>query len=59
MIENYSQQVRYKEPLLLFHHDGTKLVERQRQGGTGLSEDRFPRAASPSAITTTTAASTC
>ena len=25
MIESYSQQVRYKEPLLLFHHDGTKL----------------------------------
>src|SRR3954468_12098772 len=26
MIENYSQQVHYKEPLLLFHHDGTRLV---------------------------------
>lgn len=26
MIEQYSQQVKYKEPLLLFHHDGTKLV---------------------------------
>jgi len=25
MVESYSQQVRYKEPLLLFHHDGTKL----------------------------------
>ena len=25
MIESYSQQVRYKEPLVLFHHDGTKL----------------------------------
>jgi hypothetical protein len=25
MIESYSQQVRYKEPLLLFHNDGTKL----------------------------------
>ena len=27
MIENYSQQVRYKEPLVLFHHDGTKLTD--------------------------------
>ncbi len=25
MIESYSQQVHYKEPLVLFHHDGTKL----------------------------------
>ena len=25
MIEQYSQQVKYKEPLLLFHHDGEKL----------------------------------
>jgi enediyne biosynthesis protein E4 len=33
MIENYSQQVRYKEPLLLFHHDGTKLVNVSAQGG--------------------------
>jgi hypothetical protein len=27
MVEKYSQQVRYKEPLLLFHHDGTRLVD--------------------------------
>jgi hypothetical protein len=33
MIENYSQQVRYKEPLLLFHHDGTKLVNVGAQAG--------------------------
>ena len=26
MIESYSQQVRYKEPLVLFHSDGTKLT---------------------------------
>jgi hypothetical protein len=26
MIESYSRQVRYKEPLLLFRHDGAKLV---------------------------------
>jgi hypothetical protein len=26
MIEQYSQQVKHKEPLLLFHHDGQKLV---------------------------------
>jgi len=25
MIESYSQQVRYKEPLVLFHYDGMKL----------------------------------
>ncbi len=33
MIENYSQQVRYKEPLLLFHHDGKKLTNVSAQAG--------------------------
>jgi hypothetical protein len=33
MIEKYSQQVRYKEPLLLFHHEGTKLVNVSDQAG--------------------------
>jgi hypothetical protein len=33
MVENYSQQVRYKEPLLLFHHDGTKLSNVSQQAG--------------------------
>ena len=33
MIENYSQQVRYKEPLLLFHNDGTKLSNVSLQAG--------------------------
>lgn len=33
MIENYSQQVRYKEPLLLFHHDGNKLVDVSAKAG--------------------------
>ncbi len=33
MIENYSQQVRYKEPLLLFHHDGTKLADVSAKAG--------------------------
>lgn len=33
MIENYSQQVRYKEPLVLFHHDGTKLSNVSAQAG--------------------------
>ena len=42
MIESYSQQVRYKEPLLLFHHDGTKLVERQRAGAGRRSRRSFP-----------------
>ena len=59
MIESYSQQVRYKEPLVLFHHDGTQARERQRAGRPGLPEDRSRRAASRSATSTTTAASTC
>jgi len=33
MIENYSQQVRYKEPLLLFHHDGARLVDVSAKAG--------------------------
>jgi predicted NUDIX family NTP pyrophosphohydrolase len=33
MVENYSQQVRYKEPLLLFHNDGKKLSNVSAQGG--------------------------
>jgi hypothetical protein len=41
MIENYSQQVRYKEPLLLFHHDGTKLVDVSAKGGP-VFQQQFP-----------------
>ena len=59
MIESYSQQVRYKEPLLLFHNDGKKLANVSRGGRPGLPEDVSRRAASRSATTTTTAASTC
>ena len=33
MIENYSHQVRYKEPLLLFRHDGKKLTNVSAQAG--------------------------
>jgi hypothetical protein len=33
MIESYSQQVRYKEPLVLFHHDGTRLANVSQQAG--------------------------
>ena len=33
MIENYSQQVRYKEPLLVFHNDGKKLANVSQQAG--------------------------
>jgi enediyne biosynthesis protein E4 len=33
MIDKYSQQVRYKEPLVLFHNDGTKLSNVTDQGG--------------------------
>ena len=59
MIENYSQQVKYKEPLLLFHNQADEARERQRAGRARSSPSSFPRAASPSATTTTTAASTC
>jgi hypothetical protein len=33
MIESYSQQVRYKEPLVLFHHDGKKLSNVTAEAG--------------------------
>jgi enediyne biosynthesis protein E4 len=33
MIENYSQQVTYKMPLLLFRHDGEKLTDISAQAG--------------------------
>jgi hypothetical protein len=33
MIESYSQQVRYKEPLVLFHHEGKKLADVSAQAG--------------------------
>jgi enediyne biosynthesis protein E4 len=33
MIDSYSQQVRYKEPLLLFHHDGKKLTNVSGEAG--------------------------
>jgi hypothetical protein len=38
MIENYSTQVKYKEPLLLFHNDGGKLTDVSR--GAGPAFDR-------------------
>ena len=41
MIESYSQQVRYKEPLLLFHHDGKKLSNVSAQGGPAFQK-MFP-----------------
>ena len=41
MVEKYSQQVRYKEPLLLFHHDGTKLINVSDQGGPAFTKT-FP-----------------
>ena len=33
MIESYSQQVRYKEPLVLFRHDGKKLSNVSAEAG--------------------------
>lgn len=41
MIESYSQQVRYKEPLLLFRNDGTKLTNVSAQGGPAFQK-MFP-----------------
>jgi predicted NUDIX family NTP pyrophosphohydrolase len=41
MIENYSQQVHYKEPLLLFHSDGTKLTNVSDQAGPAFGK-MFP-----------------
>ncbi len=41
MIENYSQQVRYREPLVLFHHDGTKLSNVSAQAGPAFQK-AFP-----------------
>ena len=38
MIEKYSQQVRYKEPLLLFHHEGSKLVNVSEQAGPAFTK---------------------
>ena len=59
MIEKYSQQVKYKEPLLLFHQENGQAAERQRRGGAGVHAVVSRRAAWPSATTTTTAASMC
>src|SRR6476619_4574459 len=41
MIEKYSQQVRYKEPLLLFHSDGSKLANVSDQAGP-IFQKAFP-----------------
>jgi hypothetical protein len=41
MIESYSQQVKYKEPLLLFHNDGAKLSNVSGQGGPAFQK-MFP-----------------
>ncbi len=41
MIDQYSQQVHYKEPLLLFHNDGTKMSNVSDQGGP-IFKQMFP-----------------
>jgi hypothetical protein len=41
MVEKYSQQVRYKEPLLLFHHDGARLVDVSARAGP-VFQKQFP-----------------
>ena len=38
MIENYSMQVKYKEPLLLFHQDGGKLHDVSKDAGPAFSK---------------------
>jgi hypothetical protein len=38
MVENYSQQVKYKEPLLLFHNNGGKLANVSAQSGPVFSK---------------------
>jgi len=38
MIENYSAQVKYKEPLLLFHQEGGKLVNVTDKGGPAFTK---------------------
>ena len=42
MIDNYSQQVKYKEPLLLFHQENGKLRNVSAEGGPGLRARSFP-----------------
>ena len=41
MVDSYSPQVRYKEPLVLFHNDGKRLTNVSEWGGTAFHED-FP-----------------
>jgi hypothetical protein len=41
MIESYSKQVGYKEPLVLFHHDGKKLTNVSAQAGP-VFDKKFP-----------------
>ncbi|MFL6213536.1 MAG: CRTAC1 family protein [Blastocatellia bacterium] len=41
MIEQYSGQVKYAEPLLLFHHDGNRLVNVSAESGPVFKKD-FP-----------------
>ena len=58
MIEQYSTQVKYKEPLLLFRQQGGKLQDVSQTGRSRLHAVTIPPAASPSAISTTTASPT-
>ncbi len=41
MIESYSQQVRYKEPMLVFHNDGAKFANVSEQAGPAFQK-MFP-----------------
>ena len=56
MVDSYGGQVRYKEPLLLFRNDGTRLRDVSARGRARVRAGRSRRAAWPSATTTTTAA---
>jgi len=43
MIENYSQTVKYREPLLLFHNDGKRLVNVSAAAGPAFSRSYAAR----------------
>ena len=41
MIDSYSQQVKYKEPLLLFHQESGKAAKRKRRSRSGIHASHF------------------
>ena len=43
MIDSYSPQVRYREPMLLFHNDGKRLTNVSQTGGPAFQKDLSSR----------------